>query len=437
MVSDLYPVLKRIFWIMHDKYLNNLKKGVWIYLFLLIFEGALRKWILPGLATPLLLVRDPIALWLILYSINKKIWQPNSTVILVILVSSISFVLTLVFGHGNLAVAIFGLRILIVQFPLIFVIGTICTRNDVVLLGRFLLYVSILMTLIVIWQFFSPQSAWINRGVAGDTEGSGFSGAGGFFRVPGTFSFSNGLTLFYGLIIPFLVYFWTTNEVAIKKWLLYLATISYAIAVPLTISRTVFFQTIVTILFLVLISFQNKRVISSIFRIAIGLCFVLLIISFLDFFQTATDAFTQRFTNASRVEGGIEGTLVDRFLGSMYRAVSYENFSWFGQGLGMGTNAGAKLLGSEGEFLISEGEWGRVLGEMGIILGGIILIIRIGISINWSLRSWILAKNNDSLPWLLLSFGAISIVQGQWGQPTAQGFSIFVGGIIYAIIRNK
>ena len=41
---------------------NSLKIAIWLYLLLWIFEGALRKWILPSLATPLLVVRDPIAI---------------------------------------------------------------------------------------------------------------------------------------------------------------------------------------------------------------------------------------------------------------------------------------------------------------------------------------------------------------------------------------
>ncbi len=35
-----------------------LKKGIWLYFFLLLFEGALRKWVLPSLSAPLLIVRD-------------------------------------------------------------------------------------------------------------------------------------------------------------------------------------------------------------------------------------------------------------------------------------------------------------------------------------------------------------------------------------------
>ena len=44
-----------------------LKKLFWLYFLLLIFEGALRKWIVPQLSAPLLLVRDPVALWIIVW----------------------------------------------------------------------------------------------------------------------------------------------------------------------------------------------------------------------------------------------------------------------------------------------------------------------------------------------------------------------------------
>jgi hypothetical protein len=44
--------------------MKNLKKGIWLYFLLLIFEGALRKW-LPFCLTPLLVIRDPLAIYLL------------------------------------------------------------------------------------------------------------------------------------------------------------------------------------------------------------------------------------------------------------------------------------------------------------------------------------------------------------------------------------
>ena len=171
-----------------------LKKGIWAYFLLLIFEGALRKWILPGLATPLLIIRDPIALWLIVASINRGLIKSNIYLALIVLTGITGTFTALFFGHGNLPVALFGARILLLHFPLIFIIGRIFNRADVISMGMKGLWISIPMTLLIALQFYSPQSAWVNRGIGGDISGGGFSGALGFFRPPGTFSFTNGTT---------------------------------------------------------------------------------------------------------------------------------------------------------------------------------------------------------------------------------------------------
>ena len=52
--------------------LKQLKAGIWAYFILLIIEGALRKWFFPRLATPLLVVRDPLAMWLLFVA-----WKNN------------------------------------------------------------------------------------------------------------------------------------------------------------------------------------------------------------------------------------------------------------------------------------------------------------------------------------------------------------------------
>ena len=39
-----------------------IRKLIWVYFLLLLFEGALRKWFLPSLSQGLLIVRDPIVI---------------------------------------------------------------------------------------------------------------------------------------------------------------------------------------------------------------------------------------------------------------------------------------------------------------------------------------------------------------------------------------
>ncbi|MUP45425.1 hypothetical protein E0K83_06655 [Gramella sp. BOM4] len=422
--------------VQNDTTLKNLKLWVWIYFILLIFEGALRKWVLPQLAEPILVIRDPVAIWIIYKSFTEGYWKPAPLINIIVLITVLSVILALIIGHGNIFVALYGLRITAIHFPLIFAIGTILDWEDVVKIGKVTLWITVGMTLLVGIQFYSPQSAWVNRGIGGDMAGSGFGGAAGFYRVPGTFSFTNGLAFYYGLATAFIVYFWMSGKKQVSKILLIISTIALLAAIPLSISRTVLFQIVVTFAFCAAISKKNPGILTKIMGIGVLIAILLTILNNFAFFQTATYAFTERFTNANETEGGVEGVFIDRFLGGMYKAVTDESFSFWGDGLGLGTNAGAKIMTGERGFLISEGEWGRIIGEMGFILGLAVIFIRGGVVFKLLLDSWRSVKKDNILPWMLTSFGMFMILQGPWAQPTTLGFSVLAGGLIMASIKQ-
>src|SRR5688572_42390 len=88
-----------------------INQGVWLYFFLLIFEGGLRKWFLPGLSTPLLIIRDPIALWLILTIWYRGLLPSNIYLTSIFSIGILGFISAGLFGHGNLFVALYGARI--------------------------------------------------------------------------------------------------------------------------------------------------------------------------------------------------------------------------------------------------------------------------------------------------------------------------------------
>jgi hypothetical protein len=422
----------------NEKTIKLLKNGVWIYFILLIFEGALRKWVLPSLANPLLIVRDPVALYLLFKAIYNGVWKPNNYVIITIFLTILGFITAMLTGHGSVLVAAYGARITLIHFPLIFLIGEIFDKNDVIKIGKVTLWLTIIMTLLVAVQFYSPQTAWINRGVGGDMTGSGFSGSGDYFRVPGTFSFTNGLANFYSFAAVFVIYFWVNiKEIASSKKLLLIATIALFAAVPLSISRSVLFGIVLSLAFLIVVSTKKPKFILQIFA---GIIISMVLFSFLStfsFFQTASGAFTDRFTSANETEGGLEGVFIDRFLGGMFSALSNEQSSFFGLGLGMGTNAGAKLLTGNTTFLISEGEWGRLIGEMGFVLGLAMIIVRFSLGLDLMQKSWNSVSKDNIMPWMLSSFGLLTIMQGQWAQPTSLGFSVLTGGLIYGALNLK
>ncbi|WP_246054223.1 MULTISPECIES: hypothetical protein [Antarcticibacterium] len=380
-----------------------------------------------------------MAIFLLFQSVQKNLWHPGIFEKIMWGLTILALITTLLIGHGNLTVAAFGLRITLIHFPLIFLIGTLFNKGDVIEIGKILLWINIAMTVLVAIQFYSPQSAWVNLGIGGNLEGSGFSGAAGFYRVPGTFSFTNGLALFYGLAAAFIFYFWLEEEKKqVSKILLIVSTLALLSAIPLSVSRTVLFQIMLTFIFMVKISGNNIRILPKIGIVVLAIGLMFTIMKDISFFQTASTVFTERFTVANKVEGGMEGVFVDRFLGGMYSAITDESFSFWGMGLGMGTNAGTKLLtGTNDIYLISEGEWGRLVGEMGVIIGFSVILIRISLVLHLLKKAWGTIGNGNVLPWMLLSFGMILILQGQWSQPTNLGFSVLTGGLIIASLKNN
>jgi len=419
------------------QYRSSLYYGIWIYFFLLIFEGALRKWFLPGLSTPLLIIRDPLALYLILSCWYKNLLPANLILSGFILSGIIGFFTAGFFGHGNLFVALYGARIFLIHLPLMFVIGSIFSIADVKNFGRLLLWLSLPMTLLIALQFFSPQTSWINIGVGGDVEGSGFGGALGYFRPSGTFSFTNGTSLFFSLASSFLFYFYL-NPKEVSKRLLLFSTAAIFIAIPLSISRGLFFQVIVCFVFtLIAISGNPKYLFRMVLAAILGI-FTFIILTKLHFFNIATEVFTSRFENANKTEGGIEGVFLDRFLGGMIGAFSDStSLPFWGHGIGMGSNVGSMLLTGGSNFLIAEEEWGRIIGELGPLLGIYIILLRVSLVIKISFDSYKMMVRGDFLPWLLLSFGIFNIMQGQWAQPTSLGFSVIIAGLILATLNKN
>jgi len=414
-----------------------LKRGVWLYVFLLIFEGALRKWALPGIAGPLLIVRDPLALWLIYTVWNNNQFPKSMLMQSVLWIGGVSILTAVLFGHRNIYVALFGARIFLIYFPLIFVIGQILNRDDVIRIGRFFVVISIPMAILIGLQFYSPQSAWVNRGIGGDIEGSGFSGALGYFRPAATFSFTNGTYLFFGTTASFLLYFWL-NPNAINKFVLSFATIALITAIPLSISRSLTFHVVVVILFALIPVFKKPSMLIRVFVGGISFFLILSVLSNVEFFSTATTAFSHRFETAGTSEGGLEGTIGDRYIGGLFSALEMSvEQPFFGYGVGMGTNVGSQLISGKVNYLISEGEWGRLIGEMGPFMGISIIIIRLLLSWKFFMTSLNKMLGGDLLPWMVLSSALLILPQGQWAQPTSLGFSALICGLVVASLKNK
>ena len=411
----------------------KLKLAIWVYFFLLIFEGALRKWILPGLASPLLLVRDPVAIYLIILAHQKKMMPASPYLYVMTFVGVISVFTAVLVGHGSITVALYGARALLLHFPVIFIIGSVFNRDDIILASKAMLWISIPMTILIILQFYSPQSAWVNRGIGGDESGGGFNGAMGFYRPPGTFSFTNGVTLFYQFLGPFVFYYWLYTK-SVNRWLLVAATAGLLISVPLSLSRANFFGLLIVLAFTLLAVSRKPAYLTRVLGSTVAIFVVVFILSQLPIFQTSLEAFTARFEGANESEGGLKGVLVDRYFGGLLSIFTkYNDLPFFGYGLGLGTNLGAQQFHLTA---IPEGEWGKIAWEQGLLLGLTVVFLRLGISFSMLIRSYQKLSVGDLLPWIMLSCLLLNLPQAQWKQPTSLGFSIIIAGFQMAVLKS-
>lgn len=417
----------------------QLLRLVLLYFFLLIFEGALRKWVVPSLANPLLIIRDPVALLILLRAaFSKQYIVLNFYTLVFFFLTAVAFCTTLGVGHGNIWVALYGVRITAIHLPIIFVIAQALDRNDVERIGRLVLWLTPFMLILIAAQFYTPQSSFVNRGVGGDLTGSGFSGALGYFRPSGTFSFTNGATQFFGLAATFILYFWSIGNRSVSKPLLVLSTASMLMAIPFSISRSYVFQCIIAFLIYLFVNARTRKGVNRLF----GLVFLLPVLIFsliqLSFVQTAVEVITTRFTLASTSEGGLEGTLGDRFFGSLFQAVGNAgNAPFWGYGLGMGSNVGSQLLVGQRAFLIAENAWGRLIGESGALIGLSFIALRLLIVLQWFVNSLQAAFRNNPLPLFLISLGGLQMAQQNLSQPTALGFTVLTMGLVGASLKDS
>ncbi|MBP3470768.1 MAG: hypothetical protein J6K41_00825 [Paraprevotella sp.] len=418
---------------LHDKYV----KWVWAYLLLFIFEGALRKWIAPGLSTPLLMARTPIVIYMG-YIAYKRNWMNNPYAKGLMVMSSICFFTALLFGHHNLFIAAFGWHDYFLHFPFIVIAAKILNREDVIKMGRCILYISVPMTLLIIQQFYSPQSAWVNIGVGGEGS-SGFGGAMGYYRPSGTFAFTSGYTAFESLVCAFLIFYFMENsnlpkQLRIKKVWLYVIAFCYLLCLPYSMSRSMVFTTVLIFAFVFLCSTRNMKSLKKIIIATIALAFVMVIVLQSGFLGDSVAAITERFDQASRVEGGLEGTIGDRYIGGFFKSL-FMDVPIFGYGLGIGTNVGAKYINGDMFTLFNaESGFGLTIGETGVLLGLFFIYFRFA----WAFKLFVkgLRQRNNTLAMCLLPSMCLTLSTGGIGAVPMMGYLVCVSFLGSAALKK-
>ena len=415
----------------------SIKLLIWLYLVLLLAEGALRKWVFPSLSDELLVVRDPVVLAIYFLALAAGIFPTNRFIVVIAVLAGLSTVASLLGGHDNLVVLAYGLRINYLHLPLIWIMGRVLDRRDVERIGAFLLVMAIPMTLIMVQQFRAPMDALINRGVGQDEVGQIF-GAEGRIRPPGLFAFITGPQLFFPLCAAF--FFDEIGGAKRLPWYLLIACgLAITVALPVSISRTVMLGTaVVALAFLAALPFSSARF-SSLARPLLLLALVGAGLSQLPVFREGSSVFMMRWDTAADDEGAGSAwhSVMDRTVNGFTNPYYFmKNAPFLGQGIGTGSNVGARLTSGKVGFLLSEEEWGKVLLELGPVIGAAFIIFRIILTGWLGLLAWReLRENRNTLPILIFSATALTVLQGQWAPPTVLGFSVLGAGLLLGALN--
>ena len=415
-----------------------LKKLFWLYFLLLIFEGALRKWVLPGFSAPLLLVRDPVAILIIIEAYRTNKWPARWSVVIGVLACALLglCIWQMILGDNSWIAAVYGLRSYLLPFPVAFIMGENLDADDLRKFGAATLWLMLPLAALEVAQYLAPQGSILNAGA--------YKGAEQIYyveehvRASGTFSFVAGPT-FYNAIVAALLFYGLMNEAFARKWLLWAAVFALVLSVPVVGSRTLVAELAgVAVCGGIAAMFGISQFIKVV-KIVIPLLAVYFLISLLPVFSAASQSLRSRSVNAYTAEGGMRQAMEERTSGSMIAAIVKTDFSRNPIGIGMGRGAAAVSALATGrvQFIAGEYEFIREMTELGAVPGIVFSLFRFLLALSLTFSAIKCAQRQEPLALLLVTPLFATLCFGTLEQPTDQGFMVICLAFTIAAIRRS
>jgi hypothetical protein len=415
---------------------------IWLYFWLLILEGVLRKWILPQLSNPLLVIRDPVALTIFLFSFRARVFPRNAWTVVLIVIGVLTTIATFIqlsayFPLKPLAlVTAYGIHANFFHLPLIFVIAKVLRFEDVKRIGWWTLLLLIPMCVLMVAQFQAAPDALLNRTAGG--EGEMMMSALGKVRTAGPFTFVIGVVAYLALASAF--FLWGVLKPSVyPSWLLVAAGSALVIGIAVSGSRSVVGACAIVFSSLVVVFIFRRDAINRVGQALMVALVLGFIVSRTPVFREGVNVLSTRFNEvAEATEQSVARGLIARmFSGFGETAFVMNKAPFLGYGLGIGTNAGANILTGHSMFLLTEGEWSRVVLESGPLLGLAYIFWRVALTarIGWECIKSL--KLGNLLPLFIFSAAFLSMLNGQFGQPTILGFAVLGAGLALAATKEE
>jgi hypothetical protein len=377
-----------------EKLRRHIVSIVFIIYFLLIFEGAIRKWIFPSGANILFFIRVPFVLWVYWIVIKHKIW-PRMTFFLFLglCFAGISLFLAplqMILGEYDARhwiLVVYGWHNYFFYIPLAFIIAENFSQEDLFNIIKITLLIAILVVPLVVLQFFLPPDSILVRGFGGQFVGLAHKGV---VRTMGLFTSSIGQQLFVASVIAFVFVVWLSPikkyQVGIKT--LWIATFSIMPLVGLSIQRGLLIHGMVVFLFTILagLVILQGKILSNMLMILfiivlLGILYPILLPQGAELFY---DRWTGAYLSESKNYGSDFGIFVRLVHGVFKFITMLEHVPLQGYLLGLGGNAVSSLdwvIFPEqkkhiGSFGWSEDGLSRNIIELGTVFGLLFVVYR-------------------------------------------------------------
>lgn len=415
----------------------TIRRLIWLYFWLLLFEGALRKWVVPQLTNPLLIIRDPIVLLIYGLAIRARVFPRNAWVfslgVIALLSVAVSFLALWPYLTPGRIVLVsgFGFRANFLHLPLIFLMPYVLRPEDVKKIGWWSLVLVVPMSLLMAAQFRASPDSLLNRTASG--EGEMLMAALGRVRTAGTFSFVVGVVAYFALVTAYLVWAALKRNIY-QNWVLYAASIALIIGIAVSGSRSVVGACALVVLSLLVVILLRPSAVNRFGQVLLVTVVLGFLVTRTPIFREGLNVLTTRFTDvAESEEQSIVTGLISRVFDGFSESVRIlPTAPFLGYGLGVGTNAGAKMVTGQTTFLLAEGEWARLIFESGPLLGLAFVLWRCGVAIRIGLLCLQSVRRGNLLPLMLFSSSGLPLMNGQFGPPTILGFAVFTTGLALA-----
>ena len=418
---------------------HGIRVMIWIYFLLVIFEGSLRKWVFPGAATALLLVRDPVVAVCYFIALRNGKFPSGTFVISALLLGIMSTLASLVSNEladvqKLLMITAFGFHANFFHLPMIFLIRDAFDKERLRAIGKWVLILAPLAAVLIFLQYRSGPDAWVNRG-AGKDSGQIWSGVSGSekIRPASFFSYNTGNAAYLSWVAAFLL-----NALFIKrtipKQLLIASAFALAIGGTLSISRTCVLSIVLVFGAGTLCTFLAPKLSARSVLISFLMGCLYLVASRFSVLGEGVAILQARVEES----GGLHEGGVMRFLaGFVEPFYVLERAKFLGAGLGMGTNAAGGILTGQRTFALdTENEWARHFLESGALLGGAFIVWRIVLFVRLFRVSLAAVKSLNPLPMLLFATCFLTVLTGPIGIPMTLGFFVMGAGMTLAAAKE-